>query len=70
MRVRMLIGISGFNENGPWPQIGEVANVGDVVGAKLIGNGYAEPVADAAPKPAPKAASKRSPKNTGTAGGE
>lgn len=59
MRVRMLIEVSGFNEHGRWPDIGGETVVGDVVGAKLVANGYAEEIA--APKPVKRTSKKTAP---------
>ncbi|RMH85149.1 MAG: hypothetical protein D6683_01380 [Actinomyces sp.] len=56
MRVKMLVEVSGYHEGGRWPPVGGETEVGDVVGAKLVANGYAVEVEAPKPKPRPRKA--------------
>jgi hypothetical protein len=46
MKIKMKVGMSGTLNGVPWPPQGGVADVPDVVGAKLCASGLADPVAE------------------------
>jgi hypothetical protein len=46
MKVKMKVGMSGTLNGAQWPPQGGVADVPDVVGAKLCAAGLADPVAE------------------------